>query len=79
MAGKFKGMAGKALLTPLLLTGAKTLLLPIMNTVLVSAFDVKPFVDADGQETELSLVGFILGTIPTSATVSAGFLSPGYL
>jgi hypothetical protein len=79
MAGKFKGLTGKGLLSPLLLTGAKTLLLPILNTVLVSAFDIAPYIDADGNKIELSLVGFIMGTFPTAPTVSAVCSFPGYL
>ena len=71
MVGKFKGMSGKNLLTPFLLTGAKTLLLPVLSTVLVSAFDIDPYIDTtdNNKVIELSLVAFIMGTFPTASTV----------
>ena len=68
MAGKIKTIKGKALVGPLLLVGAKTLLLPILNAVLISAFEVSDEV-VDGTAYSLQLFGFLLGTFPTAPSV----------
>ena len=64
VAGKLKSIGGKALLKPLLLIAAKTLMLPVLNSVLVSAFKVSPQI-VNGERFDLSLFAFILGTFPT--------------
>lgn len=77
MVGKLKGLSGRALLGPMLLISAKTLLLPVLNTVIISLLGVGDALYRDGSVDEkgnprkvaLSLVGFIMGTFPTAPTV----------
>lgn len=52
----------------MLLIGAKTLLTPILITLIVSRFKLDPVV-SNGESVDLSLVGFIIGTLPTSPAV----------
>eukprot|EP00045_Choanoeca_perplexa_P011570 m.123443 g.123443 ORF g.123443 m.123443 type:complete len:643 (+) comp15678_c0_seq5:113-2041(+) len=68
VAGKLKTIGGKAILGPLLLIAAKTLMLPVLNSVLVSSFNV-PAQTVNGEKFDLSLFAFILGTFPTAPGV----------
>lgn len=63
LAGKLKGMGGKALLAPIMIICAKTIVFPILITLFLSALDAGGPITVDGVEYNMTLFAFFLGKI----------------
>jgi hypothetical protein len=66
MVGKLKVLRGRNLLKALLLIALKSLLMPVVASVVLAALGQDAFVASDGQTYRTSLFAFVYGTFPTA-------------
>ncbi|XP_067650472.1 lysosomal cholesterol signaling protein-like isoform X2 [Haliotis asinina] len=66
LVGKVKSLTGIALLGPVLLIGAKSLLLPLITWEVIGWLDMR---STCNESEALSMYGFLYGTFPTAASV----------
>lgn len=67
--GKIKTLKGRMLMRSLSLICAKTVILPVLITILLSALKETEYTASDGTSYHLNLFGFIVGTFPTAPGV----------
>ncbi|XP_053373274.1 integral membrane protein GPR155-like isoform X2 [Mercenaria mercenaria] len=65
LVGKVQGQLGVGLIAPMLLIGAKTLLLPLITWQVVGALELNQM----NNSRSLSMYGFLYGTFPTAPSV----------
>lgn len=65
LVGKVQGQTGVALIAPMLLIGAKTLLLPCITWQVIGALELNQV----NNSRSLSMYGFLYGTFPTAPSV----------
>lgn len=69
LVGKLGDLRGKSLLLPMLLVLAKSVLLPVVILVVLSLLGVDRAKGSDGKEYDLTLLGFLIGTLPSAPSV----------
>lgn len=67
--GKIQTLKGRMLIRSLSLICAKTVILPVLITILLSALKETEYIAADGTSYHLNLFGFLVGTFPTAPGV----------